>query len=97
MTDTVQILLRGLGLLRTPAMLFLIVIAVMIYFKLKRLEEELARKAELQSLNGVGAKVRNLEKEFGTETAKTRIAVASLAAKCDAPEVIKDFLKQSTG
>lgn len=87
------LLMNALAALRTPALLLLVVLAVAGWMKLKRLEELLRGKAELQALNNVGAKVSRIDKEFGKETSKTRIAVAALAQKCEAPEVLKDFLK----
>lgn len=95
-----ELLLTSLAALRTPALLALVVITVAGYFKLKRVEEQVHelgnKKADLQAVNNLGGKVRRLEKEFGSETSKTRIAVATIASKIDSPQVITDFLKQDT-
>jgi hypothetical protein len=97
MTDLLPMLLRGLDTLKTPILLLLLVLAVVCYMKLQRLEEQMKEqreaKADLKALNGVGAKLSRLDKEVGMESSKTRIAVAALAIKCDAPDVLKDFLK----
>ena len=100
MDDLARMIVDWLSALRTPALVLLTVAAVLVYVKIGalgkqivELKEMLAHKAELQALNNVGAKVSRLEKELGSETSKTRIAVAALAQKADAPQVLQDFLK----
>lgn len=93
MTEGLQTLVAWLELLRTPALLVLVGLAVWGALTLRDIRKALERKAELSALNGVGGKVRKLELQHDQDTAKTRIAVAALAQKCDAPDVIKDFLK----
>ena len=93
MSDALELVIHALEWLRTPALLFLVALVVWGALKLKAIEKALEGKAELQALNGVGAKVRKLELAHDSDTSKTRIAVAALAQKCDAPDVIKDFLR----
>ena len=91
--QTVLELIHALDELRTPALLVLVVLATLLWVELKRIREELSRKAELQALNNVGAKVARIDKEFGVEVSKVRLAVVAIGTKCEMPEVIKDFLR----
>ena len=93
MSEGLHIFVDWLELLRTPALLLLVAGGVWARLKLRALEKALEGKAELSALNGVGGKVRKLELQHDSDTSKTRIAVAALAQKCEAPDVIKDFLK----
>ena len=95
--EALAIVLKALEVLRTPAILLFVAIGVIVLMKLraqaKLIAELKGHKADLVQLNGLGKRVATLEKEFGHEMSKTRIAVAALAQKVGAPEVLRDFLK----
>ena len=98
MGDTLLMVLRGLDTLKTPLILLLVVLVTIGSMKLKRIQEQLRElkdsKADLHALNGVRGVLNKVKEEIGHESSQTRIAVAGLATKINAPEVLKEFLKK---
>lgn len=61
--------------------------------RLVQLERESATHGEV---NGLGARVNRIDRDAKDTHKKILVAVATIAQKVDAPEVLKDFLKDGT-
>lgn len=88
-------LAEALAVLRTPALLLVLAVQLWLWFQIKFLRRDLHQHFETlrKDLNGMGAKINRIVDDEKLEASKTRIAVAGLAGKVGAPEVLQEFLR----